>query len=247
MQGIDMLFFISGCSESDMGQLAEILPEHTRVFAPRWDKKSVKVDFSPEKHDGLIILGDGEYWATSHRYQRERDWLAKAIKSGTPVLGVCHGAQLMAAYLDNLTENKALSERRTSEHYGTLTEIAVEEEWTTDPVVRHFAEGAFVTQYHEDAFQLPRGAVALCWSKDHPYRHCEAFRVGSAEAAVYGLQFHPEPTLLMLQSEGEKEHWFKPLPPLAKLQRAVQAGEQALRAWVDLATARRIKRGQEAN
>ena len=205
MRGTDLPFFVSGCSERDMGQIAETLPEQMRVFTRRWITKGAKIDFSPETHVGLIILGDSKDWATSVCYQRKREWLAKALQSGTPILGICYGAQLLAAYLENKLDGKPLAKLRSMEHWGVLTEIAVEDEGRTDPVVGHFAEGALVTQYHEDAFQEPPGATALGWSKEHSYRHCEAFRVGPPEAAVYGIQFHPEPTLQMLQDERKDE------------------------------------------
>jgi len=237
MLGNDPSFFVSGCAESDVGLFGVIMPGRMRVFSPRWDTHAT-IDFVPEKHAGLIILGDGEGWATSVRYQREREWLAKALQYGTPFLGICYGAQLLAAYLDKKSDGKPLAKVRTKEHIGMLSEITVAVGGKTDPVVGHLAEGALVTQYHEDAFQEPSGAIALGWSKGHSHRHCEAFRIGEPEAAVYGLQFHPEPTLEMLQNE----QWFKTTPPLTTLQRTVEAGERALRAWVELAITRRSER-----
>ncbi len=238
----DLPFFVSGCTERDMGQLAEILQEPRWEFSPRWSESATAV-FSPDRHAGLIILGDGEDWATSVRYHRERMWLASALGSATPVLGICYGAQLLAAYLDKKSNGKPLAKTRTKEHIGIITEITIAVAGGTDPVVRHLACGALVTQYHEDAFQLPSGATALAWSNDHSYQHCEAFRVGEPEAAVYGLQFHPEPTLQMLQND----QWFTPLPTLTQLQSVVKAGERSLRAWVELTDSCRIGRNRAAD
>jgi GMP synthase-like glutamine amidotransferase len=246
MNGADLPFLVSGCSERDMGQIAEILPKQSRMFVPRWGRKPT-IDFDPIKHGGLVILGDGKYWATSVKYERERKWLEQALAYGRPVLGICYGAQLLAAYFNQQCDGRALSRARTLEHGGMLTPVAVEGEGKTDPVVGHLAEGAPVIQSHEDTFQEPLRATALVWSKEHTYRHCEAFRVGSPEAAVYGLQFHPEPTLQMLQSEKEDERWFESIPPRNEQHRAVRAGEEALRAWFDLATARIVGRLLESN
>jgi GMP synthase-like glutamine amidotransferase len=240
MPGFDLPFLVSGCSESDVGQIAEILPARSRTFVPRWGPRPA-VYFDPTKHGGLIILGDSNYWATNRNYERDRRWLAIALEYRRPVLGICYGAQLLAAYPNQQTNGRALSKDRTSEHCGVLTPVAVEGEGKTDPVVSHLTDGVPVTQFHKDAFQEPVGATALCWSKGHTYRHCEAFRVGSPEEAVYGLQFHPEPTIGMLQSQKGKERWFGTIPPLERLQRAVQAGEKALRAWVALAIARKVE------
>jgi GMP synthase-like glutamine amidotransferase len=256
MLGADLPFLVSGCSEYEMGQIAEILPEQMRVFARRCDEKDTQIDFSPEKHAGLIILGDIKDWATSGLYQRERAWLATALDYSTPVLGICYGAQLLAAHLERQSDgkplSKVLSKLRTKDHpkdhWGVLTPVAVEGEGKTDPVVGHLAEGASVTQYHWDFFEKePSGATALVWSKEHKHRHCEAFRVGCPEAAVYGVQFHPEPTLQMLQAKRKGERWFKTIPPREMLERAVKAGEKALRAWVALATAHRVKMRRESN
>jgi GMP synthase-like glutamine amidotransferase len=153
----------------------------------------------------------------------------------------------LAAYLERRADGKPLGEYQSKEHCGILTEVVLEREGKTDPVVGHLADGALVTQYHLDSFKKPPGATALGWSKGHSHRHCEAFRVGCPEAAVYGLQFHPEPTLQMLQAKGRDTQWLNTIPPLTDLQRVVSAGERALRAWIKLASARRTKRGREAS
>jgi GMP synthase-like glutamine amidotransferase len=185
MQRAERPFFVSGCSESDLGLIAEIIPERQRVFAPRWACDLAVSDFSAEDHAGLIILGDGKHWATSRCYWRDREWLKRALRKGTPILGICFGAQLLAAHLWKKKRNgKPLAKNRTAEHFGVLAKIAVEEESKTDPVVRHFAGNVPVTQYHEDTFEEPPGATALAWSMSHSYQHCEAFRVGRPEAAV---------------------------------------------------------------
>ncbi len=246
MAGIDRPFLVIGCSQSELGQIAEILPEQRRRFVDRWDPNSA-INFDLEKHGGLIILGDGCYSATSRKYERERRWLAMALECGRPVLGICHGAQLLAAHLNGQFNGRPLSKFKTLEHCEVLTQVAVEGEGKTDPVVSHLAEGVPVIQSHEDSFQKPVGATALVWSKEPTHHHCEAFRVGPPEAAVYGLQFHPEPTLKMLQSQKKDERWFDTIPALAELQRAVKAGQQALRAWFRLATARIVARPSESN
>lgn len=237
-------FFVSGCDEEDMGQLAQILHEPMRSFVPRWSKKGASLQFSPRTHTGLVILGDNKFWATSSRYQRDREWLATALRSGTPILGICYGAQLLAAFLEGRTGGRQLAKRQTTEHQGTLLELALDAEGIADPVIGHLSKGLRVPQYHLDACQPPPGATVLAWSTGHTYRHCEAFRVGAPEAAIYGLQFHPEPTLQMLAAEPQDERWFEVIPPHQKLKRAVDAGKLALLAWIDLAIARTHSRRQ---
>lgn len=232
----ELPFFVVGRSEGDMGQIAEILPAHRLVFARRLPRRAA-IGFSPNGNAGLIILGDSKQYATHVCYKRERECLALALQSGTPILGICHGAQLIAAYLEKRTYNENpladLSKEQQNEHNGELKDVDFNADGRTDPVVRHLV-GVRVTQAHTDAFQEPPGATGLAWSIEHSYLHCEAFRVGPPEAAVYGLQFHPEPTAKMLIDD----QWFNDPPSSDDLQRAVKAGRRVIQAWVELATAR---------
>src|SRR5205823_14422191 len=146
------------------------------------------------------------------------------MESNCPVLGICFGAQLLAAYLARRTDGRSLSRNPSQDHVGKLVGLAVRGKGVSDQVVEHLVDGTPVTQWHEDSFQVPPGAIGLAWSKDAKIDHCEAFRVGEPENAVYGLQFHPEPTLDMLLKGEKDEPWFQKIPALTELDRAVAAG-----------------------
>jgi GMP synthase (glutamine-hydrolysing) len=223
-------FLVSGENERDVGQLRRALADIR--FVERW--RPTTVTFTPRAFAGLVILGDGADWATSRRYQRERDWLSTALESGTPVLGICYGAQLLAAYLDGIRNGRPLSRNPNQEHVGKLVGIELTDPGLRDPVVGHLAQGTPVAQWHEDSFQEPTGGTALAWSKGATTRHCEAFRVGAPDAAIYGLQFHPEPTEEMLVTD----RWFKEPQAPDDIRSAATTGEGILRAWVALALAR---------
>ena len=107
-------------------------------------------------------------------------------------------------------------------------------EGLNDPVLQALRDHPVVTVSHEDCFHGPNSACALAWSKcDGVKRHCEAFRVGEPEAAVYGFQFHPEPTLEMLKDEREGWRWFEDIPDDTVLAPVVEAGGRVLRAWAE--------------
>ena len=134
--------------------------------------------------DWLIVLG-GPMGACD---QDEFPWLAdeldfmrRYVDAGTPVLGICLGAQLLARVLG------APVRRHLHPEIGwhRIAPTAVGKDSVLEPF---FGPDAEVMQWHYDTFDLPAGAVSLATSVA-----CEnqAFEWGEN---VLGLQFHPEMT-----------------------------------------------------
>jgi GMP synthase (glutamine-hydrolysing) len=99
-----------------------------------------------------------------------------------PVLGVCLGAQIVAAALGaKVTRNPAGKE--IGWHPVTLSEAALE-----DRLWRGVAPTITPFHWHGDIFEVPTGAVSLASSEKTP---CQGFRYGNS---VYALQFHIEAT-----------------------------------------------------
>jgi GMP synthase (glutamine-hydrolysing) len=114
----------------------------------------------------------------------EREWLAEACRLGTPLLGICLGAQLLARALG--AEVRA----------GAAKEIGfrpVEVFDPGDPVLGGLAPGAEVLHWHGDFFDLPDGATRLASSE---LTENQAFRHGDS----WGVLFHPEADFALVEA-----------------------------------------------
>jgi GMP synthase-like glutamine amidotransferase len=99
---------------------------------------------------------------------RELSYLAQAHAAGVPVLGICFGAQALAAALG-----------------GTVSRAPETEIGWVDVAGKDGFDGPWFT-WHEDVFTLPPGAEELARADSGP----QAFAVDGS----VGLQFHPEVT-----------------------------------------------------
>jgi GMP synthase-like glutamine amidotransferase len=133
---------------------------------------------SPGELDGVIALG-GSARASDPSLAGERAWIAALAQAGTPYLGICLGAQLLAVALGGGIF------RGERPEIG-LREVRLTETAQVDPLFRGLPARLRVFEWHADGLTLPPDAVALATSD--VYR-LQAFRWGDA---AYGLQFHPE-------------------------------------------------------
>ncbi len=134
---------------------------------------------------GLIIMGGpmGVYQTDRYPWLRdEMKLIEDAIKSNLPVLGVCLGAQILAAALG------AKVERNPNGKEIGWHEIRLHASATDDRLMRDLPATMTPFHWHGDIFELPPGAVSLASSDKTP---CQAFRNGDK---VYGFQFHFEVT-----------------------------------------------------
>ena len=149
-----------------------------------------------EEIAGLIVLG-GPMGANDDaafpNLPPERKLLAEAAGAGIPVLGICLGAQLLAAALG------ARVYRGAREEIG-FGEVTLTDEGWRDPILGLGSRSMPVFHYHGDAFDLPKGAVLLAASPSYPN---QAYRLGDR---VYGFQFHVEVDRALLDG------WIPVLP-----------------------------------
>lgn len=137
----------------------------------------------PETFDGLVVLGGGMnvHEAARRPYLRaELALLKDTLAARRPLLGVCLGAQLVAA-----AAGAEIQRARTPE-IG-WREVELSSAAASDPVVGAMPQRFTAYQWHSYAFDIPFGAIELARNDVCP----QAYRLGDA---AWGVQFHPEVT-----------------------------------------------------
>lgn len=129
----------------------------------------------PRAFDAVVALGSDRSVHTSPDawIAAEIAFLRAAHDAGVPILGLCFGAQALAAALGGTVQ------RAQRVEIGWIALQAT----TAGEGVDALAPGPWFA-WHEDAFSLPPGAVELARTAVGP----QAFALG----ASVGLQFHPE-------------------------------------------------------
>ena len=130
--------------------------------------------------DLVVVLGGpiGAYEVDAYPWLADLvDGMRGRIRAGRPLIGICLGAQLMAA----ATGARVLPGRRKEIGWGEVTLTAA----GRDSPLRHLA-GVPVLHWHGDTFDLPAGTESLASTAITPN---QAFAIGSHALA---LQFHPE-------------------------------------------------------
>ncbi len=133
------------------------------------------------EYDALVIMGGpmGVYDKDKYSWLKaEKQHIRAAIDAGKPVLGVCLGAQLMAASLG------AKVAPHKHKEIGWFP-VAVLDAAAGHPVLAGLNSAMNVFHWHGDRFEIPQNALHLMSSKA-----CDnqAFLYGRA----LGLQFHIE-------------------------------------------------------
>ena len=141
------------------------------------------------RYNGLVVLGGPMNVDQAEQYPHLRTEIAairEALRLGVPVLGICLGAQLLAAALGaSVRPNKV----REIGWYPLHPAPQAGE----DRLFRHFDGRQHVFQWHAYTFDLPPGAVHLAHSESCEH---QAFRFGER---AYGLQFHLEADEALIQ------------------------------------------------
>lgn len=137
---------------------------------------------SLDGYAALIILGGPMNVDQVHDFPNlatEVSLIQDALDRGISILGICLGAQLLA---------RALGSPVRPDHAREIgwSDVDLTAEGMADPVLSAFGPRQQVFQWHEDAIELPAGAVHLASSEA-----CEvqAFRFGEC---AYAFQFHLE-------------------------------------------------------
>lgn len=142
-----------------------------------------------EQVKALIVLGGPMHVDDEENFpflRWEKRIIRAAIDEAVPVLGICFGAQLIAAALGAPMFHGAVKELGWSP-------ISITAHGQVDSLLGYLPESANVFQWHSDGFELPAGAILLATSQHYPN---QAFRVGKN---IYGVQFHLEVTPRMIE------------------------------------------------
>jgi GMP synthase-like glutamine amidotransferase len=117
-----------------------------------------------------------------HRWlDPEKEFIRDALESGTPILGVCLGSQLLA-------EAAGATPYRSDEPEIGWYDIEITEAGAADPVIGPLAPSVELFEWHHYIAPLPPGAVELARTP----ACVQAFRIEGKPA--WGLQFHAEVT-----------------------------------------------------
>jgi GMP synthase-like glutamine amidotransferase len=171
---------------------------------------------------GLVVMGgpmgvhDELPWL-----EPERSLVRSAVEAELPVLGVCLGAQQLAAALGGIVTEGPEPECGVGEVHLTNEAIG-------DPLFGPAPTPLPCVHWHGDTFSLPKGAVRLAGNEAYEN---QAFRFGRS---AYGLQFHVEVTGSLVA------HWGPHLPPgvfvrVSDVAHVARAGEGVVRRFVALA------------
>ncbi|MEO8290173.1 MAG: type 1 glutamine amidotransferase [Gaiellaceae bacterium] len=183
---------------------------------------------SPAKDfDAVVVLG-----GSMHVDQEERHpWLAEqeelvrsAMDSEQPLFGVCLGGQLVARVAG--AHVGPASRPEIGWHEVELTPAA-----SADPVIGVLPPRFEALEWHSYAFELPEGAELLATSAVCP----QAFRLGET---TWGVQFHPEATLQMLEGWRAMSEGSAPLVGLEPIGRWNDLGRRLAGAFLDFARSR---------
>lgn len=170
----------------DLGTLEPVLREEGFMLEFREAGLHDLAAIDPLGPDLLIVLGGpiGVYDQAEYPFLRDAiQLLQRRMLADKPVLGICLGAQLMAAAL-----GASVYPGRNGKEIG-WGKLLPGQQTTEFPFMNPlFQSGVEVLHWHGDTFDLPDGAAHLAASDRYPN---QAFALRRSALA---LQFHPEVT-----------------------------------------------------
>jgi GMP synthase (glutamine-hydrolysing) len=160
------------------------------LFMPPLASHDLDIQFAG--HDEIGLSGHAAVIAlpgvanpddTTTAVDATRNVLREALRQGLPILGICLGAELLAEAAGGVTGP-------CTPEWG-YRGVSLAAAGRDDHLLGGLPPQFDVFQAHDYGFELPPGAIALA----HSPEALQAFRIGGN---AWGVQFHPEPTLAML-------------------------------------------------
>lgn len=143
---------------------------------------------APDRYDAVFVFGGSMHPDQDELFpwlEREAEFLRTALEHGTPTLGVCLGAQLLARAAGSAVAPASASE------VGWY-EIELTPSGSEDTVLGSLPSRMTAFQWHHYTFELPPGATELARSPVCT----QAFRLDGS----MGIQFHAEVTQEMIEA-----------------------------------------------
>jgi GMP synthase (glutamine-hydrolysing) len=168
----------------DLGSMAGVLAERDYAVQTLDACTADLQHLDPLAADLLVVLGGPVGVHETELYpflDGELELIRRRLQSRLPTLGICLGAQLMAAAL-----GAAVYPGKNGKEIGWAPLSAGADAASCPAMVELLAPGVQVLHWHGDTFDLPAGAAHLAGSARYAN---QAFAVGQH---VLGLQFHPE-------------------------------------------------------
>ena len=144
-----------------------------------------------EEADGIILPGVGNFESAVKRLEKIREYLIDKVKSGTPLLGICLGYQLL------FEESEEGAGRGLSIFKGKVVRLPNTVKvphmgWNTlekirpSPITEGIEEGSYVYFVHS---YYPKPAEPIVIAETY---YGAWFPSIAGRNGVYGVQFHPE-------------------------------------------------------
>lgn len=184
-----------------LGVVGETLKDQQVKTHTVWACRGEAIPVGHDGYDGLILMGGAMNVTDDDRYPYYAplmDLIRNFHKNNVPVLGICHGAQMIAR-----TFGAEVSLAGPLE-FG-FHEIKPTARGLDDPVVGHMTDPHYLFQWHTDHYTLPDGAEHL--ASGHEYPH-QCYRIGPT---TYATQFHFEIDRPLVES------WIRASPDLDRV------------------------------
>jgi GMP synthase (glutamine-hydrolysing) len=171
---------------SNPGRVGELLVERGCCLDRRCPNLGDPLPDELSGYAAAVVFGGPQSANDDHLagIRAELDWLERtALPAGVPLLGICLGAQMIARVLGS----------RVGPHPEGLVEIGWHPVYPTAAGASYFDGATMFYQWHCETFDIPAGAVHLAHNDAFG---AQAFRY---DGHVYGIEFHPEMTLAMVE------------------------------------------------
>lgn len=168
-------------------RVAESLIRRGYALEQVWVAEGQPLPEPEPRHAGAVVYGGAQMASRveEHGYLvDELSWIERWVGAGKPYLGICLGAQMLAR----------AAGARVAPHAEGLSEIGYVPIAPSDAAPGFVPAGLSVYHWHSEGFELPAGGELL--ARGQVFEN-QAFRLGER---VYGLQYHPEVTLEMMEA-----------------------------------------------